>query len=280
VNVVALFVYFAPKYFTNSGNVTNPTVTPNVVSNQTSQNISNQTSNMSIYQTNCINSIDRYVKTVENISNTSFIETKVFDKNSNVTNYLQRNWSSSFYEIDGVKKDIRNITVLSVVDVKTNRGRNFIIPLLCDESGNIGKYSSCLLDNVPNIPSACYNLTVNITECETELSEHTMWDDIEYWFSPLGGSISIPITGPINKTVKFNFTISSSRKRLESFGMSVIYRTFSPLTDNLLYKGTKFATDGKGGSLTTTVNLTDKAGGEIYATIWFKKRCYDKYVIY
>jgi hypothetical protein len=38
--------------------------------------------------------------------------------------------------------------------------------------------------------------------------------------------------------------------------------------------------NGKGGSITREINITDRKNVEFYATIWFKKRCWDKYVIY
>jgi len=252
-------------------------------------NLTNNTSNFSIslvYGNNCKDSIENYVKNIENISNISTVKIDAFNTTTNVTSYLQHNWPSVFYDIVGMKKDVTdNITVVAVVNITTNKKREFILPILCDENGKIGNYSSCILGSVPNVPGACYNFTVNFTECEIELREHDMFDDIQYWVEPPGAAFVIGSAGIENNTTIFNytifnFTILSSRNRLESFGMSIIKRTFNPLNDNQIFSSTKIATNGLGGSIVNVVNITDVKGAEFYATVWFKKKCYDKYVLY
>lgn len=247
-----------------------------------SVNLTENTSNISlVYGNSCKDSIESYVKSMENISNVSIVKIDAFNTSTNVTSYLQHNWSSAFYDIVGMKKDVTdNITVVAITNLTTNKKREFILPILCDENGKIGNYSSCILSNIPDIPSACYNFTVNLTECEIELKEHDIFDDIQYWVEPPGASISIGSAGLENVTnVTFNFTILSARKRLETFGMSIIERTFSPLNDNEIFSSTKI-TSGEGGSIVRMVNLTNRTSVEFYATIWFKKKCYDKYMLY
>jgi len=261
---------------------------PVIATNQTkvleiSQNATtNQTINLSsVYESNCINSTRKYAENIENITNLTMKETRIFNKSTDARRYLQINWSNSFYDIKGMEKDILNKTVVSVFEIITNRERNFTLPIICNENGKLGNYSSCLLSNIPNIPSACYNLTINLTDCEIELRDHFIMDDIEYWITPPGGGIIISSKGSINKTQVFNFTIKSSRQRLEYFGMNVIERSFSPIiNDDVIFSSNKNSTNGKGGSIITSVNLTGKAGVEFYTTIWFKKKCYDKYIIY
>ena len=288
-NLAVIFIAFT---FLNS-----PKTTPEIPVN-TSENIptipenipeqinltlnNSNTSNISlIYGGNCKGSIEKYVKNIENISNITIVKIDAFNTSTNITYYLQHNWSSVFYDIGGIKKDVtNNITVVAIVNLTTNKNREFIIPILCDENGKIGNYSSCILTNVPNIPSACYNLTVNATECEAELREHDIFDDIEYWVNPPGAAFSISSAGIENKTnVTFNFTILSSRKRLESFGISIIERTFSPLNDDQIFSSTKI-TSGEGGSIIRMVNISNRTSVEFFATVWFKKKCYDKYVLY
>lgn len=281
INVTFLFIYLNKS----SGNSQNLTVVPNESSRvlpPPPQNVSNQSMNLSsVYESNCINSTKKHVEDLENITNLTLIETKIFDKESNVKSYLQHNWSNNFYDINGMIKDITNKTVVSVFEIITNRERNFTLPILCDQNGKIGNYSSCLLNNIPNIPSSCYNFTINLTECELEWLNHFVLDDIQYWVIPTGGALLISSLGVNNTSQKFNFTINSSRKMLESFGMNVIERTFVPIiNDDVIFSSTKLTSDGKGGSIVTNVNITGKKGVEFYATVWFKKKCYDKYVIY
>jgi hypothetical protein len=221
------------------------------------------------------------VRGLANITNITVIESRAFQKNIDAENYMKKNWSNVLYDINGMKKDIMNNTVVSVFDIRSNKDRNFTLPIVCDYNGTIGNYSSCLLNNIPNIPSSCENLTINLTDCEIEWRDHFITDDIDYWVTPVGGALIISSYGIVNKTTQvFNFTINSSRKRLESFGMEVIQRRFNPMKDSVIFSSTKNTADGKGGSIVTTINITYMSGSEVYATVWFKKKCYDKYVIY
>ena len=277
INVALLFIYMNSQP-QNSVTVTNTTPTPQ----PPAQNNSNQTIDVSsTYIYNCVNSTKNLAKNIENITNIAEIESRFFDSSSKLTSYLQHNWSNIFYSINGTQKDILNKTAVSIFEIVTNRGRNFTIPVLCDINGNIGRYSSCLVNNVPNIPDACYNLTINLSDCENEWANHFILDDIQYWITPVKGTVIIPSVGYNNTSITFNFTISSSRKRLESYGMEITQRTFSPsLKDTLIYSSSKISKDGKGGTLTYKVNLTGIKGVEFYSTAWFVKKCYDKYVIY
>ena len=229
---------------------------------------------------NCVNSTREYTSYIANITNLTERETRIFDKSRTLESYLQHNWSNFFYDINGTQKDIVNKTVVSIFEIITNRGRNFTLPILCDINGNIGKYSSCLLKNIPNIPDACYNLTINLSDCENEWANHFILDDIQYWIKPATGTYIIPLAGFNNTSVTFNFTISSSRRRLEYYGFEITERTFNPLTDKIIFSSTKMSKDGKGGSISYKVNITDKKGVEFYSTAWFKKLCYDKYIVY
>ena len=242
------------------------------------ETVEEETQNVSVnYSEYCEDSIKEYVDVIENISNITIVKIDTFDVNTNATDYVRRNWSSTFYDIAGIDKDVTEITVVTIVNLTTIGKREFTLPILCDENGKIGNYSSCLLDNIPNIPSACQNLTINLTECEIEISEHHILDDIQYWIDPQGGSFLIGLAPLENKTQQlFNFTIRSSRNRLESFGMILFERTFSPLTDRQLFSSTKLTPDGSGGSITYTVNVSNRTNVEFYASSWFKKKCYDK----
>jgi len=63
--------------------------------------------------------------------------------------------------------------------------------------------------------------------------------------------------------------------------MNIIQRTFTPIiNDDVIFSSNKMTPDGKGGSIVKEINITDMKNIEFYATIWFKKKCYDKYVIY
>jgi hypothetical protein len=258
--------------------------TKDVIVSNTSKIVSqpaiNQTVNKSVVGEACFNSTLMRTQEAMNITNVKLKESRYFEKSSSAANYLVRNWSNTFYDINGTQRDFTDKTTISMVELITNRQRNFTIPIVCDENGTIGKYSSCLLKNVPNIPSACINLTINMTECDQEWSEHFLMDDIDYWVSPPGGSIVISSSGTNDTSVRFNFTIRSGRNRLESFGMFIIQRTFSPMNDNKIFSQTKLTLDGAGGTIYKDVNITDMRGTEIYTTVWFKKKCYDKFVIY
>lgn len=253
--------------------------TPKEVPTQVSQN---ETLNLQlIYQSNCTNSTKKYVETIGNITDITLLETRFFDNKKNAEYYLSRNWSTIFYTVEGMKRDITDKTAVSVFEIKSVGERNFTLPILCDENGKIGNYSSCLLKNIPNIPAACFNFTINLTDCEIEWYMHTILEDIQYWITPPGAALIIGSSGTKNKTQTFNFTIYSSRKRLEYFGMNIIERTFTPIIiDSVIFSSNKMTSDGRGGSIIKEVNITDKKNVEFYATIWFKKKCYDKYVIY
>jgi len=269
---LVIFVYFSSRIIPES-----PLATTESVQEQSPQPAPTEISNVSLgYEDYCKDSIEKYVETIENISNITIVKIDIFDINTTVIDYLEKNWSTVFYNINGMKKDIsNNTTVVAIVELTTNEERDFTLPILCDESGKIGNYSSCLLDNIPNLPSACYNLTINLTECEIERREHTISDDVEWNFSA--------ITGATNDTKIINYTVSSARKRLESFGITVFYRSFSSSTEILLTKVTKKSDDGGGGSIVETLNLTDKPigilTGELLYSLWFKKKCFDIYLM-
>ncbi len=292
INVAFMFVYFnkPPEDFIEPPVVTPEKETPEPppepieeppqnLSNETSQN---ETSNITIYEMNCINATQDYVKGVENITNITLVETGIFDKEDEAIVYVRRNWSSVHFELKGFENETRGKTAVSVFNVMTTGQRNFTLPVLCNENGTIGNYSSCLLANVPDIPLACYNFTINFTECKIEWRDHHILDDIEYNVTPPGAAFLIGPRVVENKTeVVFNFTIWSSRERLEYFGMNIIERTFTPLiNDDVIFSSNKMTPDGKGGSIVREINITNRVNVEFYATIWFKKKCYDKYVIY
>lgn len=286
INATFMFIYFnKPSENIQQTTVTNKTQesqqeTSQEVSQQPSQNESLNES--SIYESNCIRSATRRAENIENITKLIVIETRIFDKKNDVTYYLSHNWSNTSYDIKGMEKDVIDKTVVSIADIESNRGRKFTLPILCDINGNIGNYSSCLLNNIPDIPSACFNFTINLTECEIEWRDYNILDDIQYWVNPPGAALVIGGLPIENKTKEvFNFTILSSRNRLEYFGMNIIERTFSPIiTDDVIFSSNKMTPDGKGGSIIREVNITNRTNVEFYATIWFKKKCYDKYVIY
>jgi hypothetical protein len=273
---IAIAIY----YYTNQaplpkdkllGNVTKPVA----------KNVTNQTMVTIMANELCLNATTRYVESLSNVTNITLKESKYFDKRTNAINYLVRNWSNNFYDINGSENDISNNASISVFELITNRQRNFTIPIVCNDKGVIGNYSSCLLGNVPNIPSACSNLTINLTDCEQEWSgNHFAMDDIDYWISPPGGSVVISSYGINKTTIRFNFTINSTRRRLESFGLDIVQRTFNPMNDDQIFSQTKLTPDGKGGTIYKDVNLTNVKGTEFYATVWFKKKCYDKQTIY
>jgi hypothetical protein len=273
VNAALLFLYYRPSDQSNI-QIVNQTKKTNTTSTTNQSNITAMTNS-------CLNSTMEYASRIENITNITMKASAYFTKKSNATSYLSHNWSNSFYDINGTEKDIANKSTVSIFEIITNKQRNFTVPVVCDENGTIGNYSSCLLRNVPDIPSACYNLTINMTDCEDEWANHFLMDDIHYWITPPGGSVVIGAAGLNITKIRFNFTINSTRMRLESFGMSVIERTFSPtIRDEEIFSLTNLTSKGKGGTLYKDINVTDMRGVELYATVWFKKKCYDKYVIY
>jgi len=249
-----------PSFSNNISNATNE-VKAQLIRNQSS----NQTLNYSYYTSKCINSLVNYTKNIENITNFTTIETRFFNNTDDSINYV-KNWSSSFFELTGIGKDILNLnkSVVSVNNFYTNNKRNFTLPIVCDENGNIGNYSSCILTNISNITFYCHNLTEDVSECDLEKLNHDFWEDISYWI--------IPLPGTLNKTQLFNFTIVSSRNRLEYASLFVNYKR--PGIDKNLFNQSKPTMKGDKISITTTLNLTGKIYGGLIVETWFKKKCY------
>jgi hypothetical protein len=271
---VAVFIIILNPRANENNPISNPNTSssnPQIPSIPTSpSNETNQTNYT--YQSVCISSISNYTKPLENITNFTITVTKDFNKPEDAVNYIDRNFSSKYYELDGFKNDLYKIVkakTVSVNNFNTNRGRNFSLPIICDENGNIGNYSACLLSNIPNIPDACHGMAVNLTECEVERIQHGFWDDINY--------STFPQPGRLNESQLFNFTITSSRNRLEYAIMSILYKT--PNGEEMLFSQTQRTTTGDRISITRTVNLTGKTGGNVVALTLFKKKCYDVYTI-
>jgi len=258
--------------FFNAPNKASPNLTSNQSSGAKNQSIQNeglnQTSNNSFYVSKCISSLKNYVENTTNITNFTTVETKIFNKSSDAINYV-KNWLNDFYSLDGVGRDINssaNTVIVSMNNFKTNGTQDFALPMICNGNGDLGNYSSCLLRNIPNIPSLCYNLSVNLSECEIEWSQHNFWEDINYTI--------FPKPGWLNLSQRFNFTITSSRNRLEYAGMSITYKIGAK--EDMLFSKVQKTTKGDKISITTIVNFTNKTGSAIMA-IWFKKKCYDVY---
>ena len=253
---------------TIENNVTNQPVineTPQTTSNQ-SINQTNQTFNDSIYISNCINSISNYVKDIESITNFTTIETRFFNQTEDAINYA-RNWSSNSFELIGTGRDIYSLnkTTISINDFKRDDGKNFTLPIVCDENGTIGSYSSCMLSNISNITLYCHSMTTSLSECDIEKMQYDFWQDISYWITPK--------PGPLNESQLFNFTIASSRNRLEYASMYVWYRR-PPLIDQQLFNQSLSTAKGDRIEITTTLNLTGKIYGGLILETYFKKKCY------
>lgn len=243
-------------------------------SNSTNQLTLNQTSNQTNFTSSltCLSSITNYTKSLENITNFTTVVTKDFNNSQDAANYIDRNFSSKYYELDGFKNDLYKIVKTKTISVNnfiTDRERNFSLPIVCDENGIIGNYSACLLSNISNLPDACHGMAVNLTECEIERLQHGFWDDINY--------STFPKPGFLNKSQFFNFTITSSRNRLEYATMSIMYKTTAG--EQLLFSQTQRTSTGDKISIATTVNLTNLTGGSVVALTLFKKKCYDVYTI-
>jgi len=257
---------FLSKPSTNVPNVNNETKTQ--VTNQSLNQSLNQT-NVSAYQLNCINSISNYIKTIENITNFTTIETRIFNKSEDAIKYV-KNWSSNYYELIGIGNDIyslnkTNKTTVSVNDFKRKDGKNFTLPIICNENGTIKDYSSCILGNISNITLYCHNLTTSLSECDIEKMEYDFWQDISYWITPK--------PGPLNESQLFNFTIISSRNRLEYAFLNISYVRPPNINQNLFNKS-QTTMKGDKISITTKLNLTGKIYGGLVLEASFKKKCY------
>ena len=284
-NIAVIVIVLNPKIIgnvQNSNETQNSNDSSNTTNNQTIINETNQTSNVTLNQTSnqtnytyqpiCVKSIINYTKNLENITNFTTVVTKDFNTTEEVTNYIDRNFSSKYYEIEGFKNDLYKITntkTVSVNNFNTDRGRNFSLPIICDENGIISNYSACLLNNISALPDACHNMAVNLTECQIEKMEHGFWDDINY--------STFPQPGLLNESQEFNFTITSSRNRLEYAIMSITYKTLDG--EEMLFSQTRRTSTGDKIYITTTLNLTGKSGGSVVALTLFKKKCYDVYTI-
>jgi hypothetical protein len=256
--------------------VVNNEVKNQTVSNQSSTqapnqslNQTNQTFDDSSYKLNCLNSISNYIKNLENITNFTTIETRFFNKTEDSISYA-RNWSSNSFELIGIGKDIyslnkTNKSTVSINDFKKKDGKNFTLPIICNENGTIEDYSSCILSNISNITLYCHGLTTSLSECDIEKMEYDFWQDISYWITPK--------PGPLNESQLFNFTIVSSRNRLEYASLFVWYRR-PPLIDQNLFNQSKATVKGDKISITTTLNLTGKIYGGLILETYFKKKCY------
>lgn len=179
--------------------------------------------------------------------------------------YLKKHTSED-YELMGTAKDIftLNESVVSLDVIGTADGRNVTLPIVCNKTGGIGSYSSCSLSNASNITYLCHNLTQNLSECDLEELNHGYWDDITYWITPNPGTL--------NLTQKFNFTIVSSRNRLEYAYVTVDYKR--PNINKNLFNKSAGTVKGDKISITTTLNMTGKIYGGVIFTTYFKKKCY------
>lgn len=250
------------------GNTSVLNQTVNQASN-VSSNGTNQTFNASVYNSKCLASIKSYVKTVRNITNFTTVETRFFNDTNDAVNYVT-NLSNRAFELMGAGKDIYvlNGCVVSLNDF-TSGGNNFTLPIVCDESGVIGNYSSCIIANISNITSYCHNLTESVSECDLEKSQHDFWEDINYWLTPKAGSL--------NKSQEFNFTITSSRNMLEYATLNIYY-TRPPTIYQNLFNESVATSKGDVISITTNLNLTGKTFGGLVVETYFKKKCY-KYTL-
>jgi hypothetical protein len=96
-------------------------------------------------------------------------------------------------------------------------------------------------------------------ECSVENSFSTAMNDINYEFEPEGSLYS--------KTKIFRFTISSSRKRLEYFGMKITKEN----GEVLFFEN---RTEPEGSSIVATINLNETE--KITVNRFFKKKCYSE----
>jgi hypothetical protein len=94
-------------------------------------------------------------------------------------------------------------------------------------------------------------------ECSMENSFSNVMTDINYEFEPQGSLY--------NKVKVFRFTISSSRKRIEYFGMKI-----SRENGEVLFFENR--TEPEGGSIVATINETEN----LIVSRFFKKKCYSE----
>jgi len=92
-------------------------------------------------------------------------------------------------------------------------------------------------------------------ECFIETSFSTVISDINYEFEPEGSLYS--------KTKIYRFTILSSRKRIEYFGMKIT-------KENGEFLFFENRTEPEGGLIVATINETEK----VIVNRFFKKKCY------
>ncbi|MEM5778449.1 MAG: hypothetical protein QXD43_02130 [Candidatus Aenigmatarchaeota archaeon] len=93
-------------------------------------------------------------------------------------------------------------------------------------------------------------------ECFIERSFNNVMSDVSYEFEPEGSLYG--------KSKIFRFTISSSRERLEYFGMKVMKNNETLFFEN--------RTEAHGGSIIATINETEN----LKVDRFFKKKCYSE----
>ena len=98
-------------------------------------------------------------------------------------------------------------------------------------------------------------------QCSFEKSFSTVTSDISYEFEPQGSLYS--------ETMVFRFTITSSKSRLEYFGMRVIKN------GNVIFFENRTEPDGGSILSTVSVNSTDNVTAERF----FKKMCYPEVLL-
>lgn len=98
---------------------------------------------------------------------------------------------------------------------------------------------------------------LNSFECFIESSYSNVMSDVNYEFEPQGSLYS--------KTKVFRFTVTSSRNKLEYFGMKI-----SRENGEVLFFENR--TEPEGGSIIATVNETEN----VFVNRFFKKRCYSE----
>ncbi|MFH1229314.1 MAG: hypothetical protein V1678_02720 [Candidatus Aenigmatarchaeota archaeon] len=276
LNLMAVALYFMMNKDTyQSSSQNNPVVKPadttakpaNVTKAVTKTNttkISNQT-NTTVYTSRCLDSIGALRSSLKNISSLRAVKTAYYNNTDDAIKYVQ-SLTNRPYELVGVGKDIfdANRSTISLSEVRTSDGKNFTLPLVCSENGTIGKYSKCMLGNITDIDLYCHSLTEDMSECDLENLNYGYWDDITYFIKPTPGTL--------NTTQLFNFTITSSRNRLEYGTLFIDYER--PGTYKNLFNKSLATAKGDKISITTTLNLTGKIYGGLKITTYFKKKCF------